>query len=150
RQRELSALVELRLAGLRALVEAGRAAGRAARRARRILERLVARRIELDRELPAAHPGLLQLLETFLRHAVGQLDRRVRVEDPDAPDVHRVDRRFVRDRADDVAGLHAVIVTHGDSIAHAAARRTLVRGTLGPRTFLLARRVEVRIGAPRG
>src|SRR5262245_54927819 len=89
---------------------------------RRLRRRLIARS-DTKRELLAADPRVLQLLVSLVGHAFGQIHCRIRVEDLDAADVHRIDRGFIRDRADDVTGLHAMLVSYRDAIAYAAARR---------------------------
>src|SRR6188768_670652 len=85
----LRGLVEPRaFAELRALVEL-RVARRASRCARRG-GRLLARRSYSDRELLPANPGLLELLISLVRHALGQVHGRTPIEDLDPADVHRV------------------------------------------------------------
>ena len=107
---ELRALVELRVA--RAGVAERAAPGSARRRANLHGSRASVRK---PRSSAAAHKS---------RPACPrEVHGRIPVEDLDPADVHRVDRRLVRDRADDVAGLHAVLVAHRNSIADAAARR---------------------------
>jgi len=68
-----------------------------------------------DTQLLAGDPDFLQELEHVRRHAFGQVDEAVIVVDVDAADVLGVEACFVRDRADDVAGLHAVGVADFDA-----------------------------------
>src|SRR5574337_1034929 len=70
----------------------------------------------LDAQLLLHHPYLLQVLEDFLRHAVGQVDQAVVVADAEAADVLAVQAGLVGDRANDVARLHAVLVADLDAI----------------------------------
>src|SRR5688500_4775877 len=67
-------------------------------------------------ELLPRHPHLLQVLEDMLGHAVWQVDQAVVVEDLDAADVLGIELGFVGDGADDVAGLHAVLVADFDAV----------------------------------
>src|SRR4029077_19479186 len=65
--------------------------------------------------LLARNPHLLQDLEHVRRHAFGQIDESVILADVDAADVLAVQARLVGDRADEVAGLHAVVVADFDA-----------------------------------
>src|SRR5512134_629407 len=76
--------------------------------------------IYTDRQLLSADPDLAKALKHVLRHAGRQAHDRVVVEDLDTADVNGVDTRFVGDRADDVAGLHAVLAAHLDAVADLA------------------------------
>jgi hypothetical protein len=55
---------------------------------------------------------LLQVAKDIPRHSLGKIDEAVVVADVDVPDVTPLEARLVGDRADDVAGLHAVGVAH--------------------------------------
>jgi hypothetical protein len=57
----------------------------------------------------------LEVLEQLLGHAFGQVDQAVVVADVDAADIAAFEVGLVGDRADDVAGLHAVGVTDLDA-----------------------------------
>ena len=126
--------------------------------------RLVAGGIYTDRELLSAHPCLLQLLVN-LRPACPPAARR-------SNDVSKISirpmctesmRRLVRDRADDVARLHAVLVPDRDSITDAAARHRPIEGTfrahsapafgfgveVDPTASLAARGSARAVGGPR-
>src|SRR5690606_26006557 len=90
--------------------------------------------------LPAdAH--LLQVLQQFRRHALGQVHQAEVVADVDAPDVARLELRFVRDRADDVARLHAVAMPDLDPVGdHAYLGAGTARcGSGGSRDLLAPR-----------
>ena len=86
-------------------------------------------------QLLAGHPDFLQVPLDFFGHAFGQIDQAVVVEDFDAADVPAVHLRLVGDGADDVGGLHAMLMADLDAIGlHAGLgspsrpARPLVRG----------------------
>src|SRR5688572_31070305 len=91
--------------------------------------------IHTDRQLLPADPRLAQALLNVLRHSGRQAHERVVIEDLDAADVDGIDTGLVRDRADDVAGLHAVLAADLDPVTDEL--RLFARGTPRP---LLARR----------
>ena len=77
-------------------------------------------------EALSCHPNLLELIQQLLRHAFGEIDQAMVVEDVDATDVLAVDIGLVGDRADDVTRLHLVIVADLDAKAiHARFRRPI-------------------------
>ncbi len=61
-------------------------------------------------------PGTPERLIDVSRHAFGQVDRTVRVMNPDRTDELAIDARLICNRADNVTGLHAVSATDFDSI----------------------------------
>src|SRR6185437_12667232 len=77
----------------------------------------------VDAQLLLHHPYLLQVLEHFLRHAVGQVDQAVVVADAEAADVLAFQPRLVGDRADDIARLHAVLVADLDAVGALSRHR---------------------------
>src|SRR6185437_9576991 len=111
----------------------------------------------VDAQLLLHHPYLLQVLEHFLWHAVGQVDQAVVVADAEAADVLAFQPRLVGDRADDIARLHAVLVADLDAVgalaflggmrAHRAMAELAWRSTVMRRVF--ARRVAGRGGFAR-
>src|SRR6185437_4599191 len=121
----------------------------------------------VDAQLLLHHPYLLQVLEHFLRHAVGQVDQAVVVADAEAADVLAFQPRLVGDRADDIARLHAVLVADLDAVgalaflggmrAHRAMAELAWRSTVMRRVFAwplfggprFARRVAGRGGFAR-
>src|SRR6185503_11436802 len=120
---------------------------------RRALRR-VAAGIYTDRQLLSADPRLAQALMDVLRHSGRQADDRVPIEDLDAADVSGVDACFVRDRADDVAGLNAVLAADLDAVAdelHVLARRPRrpLTAWLGVRPRLAAPALGVQRGTLR-
>ena len=69
-----------------------------------------------DLELLTADPDLLEFLEDILRHAFRQVDKAVVLANHDAADVLAFESHFIRNGADDIAGLHAVRATDFHSI----------------------------------
>jgi hypothetical protein len=65
-----------------------------------------------DPQLLANHAHLLQAAKDIPRHSLGQIDKAVIVTDIDVADVPPLEAGLVGDRADNVAGLHAVGVTY--------------------------------------
>ena len=63
----------------------------------------------------AGYPDFFQVFEDFLRHVFGQVDQAVIALNVDATDVLAVEAGFVGDCADDIAGLHAVVVANLDA-----------------------------------
>src|SRR5579885_3682360 len=70
------------------------------------------RRAPRDAQLPARHAHLLEAAEDLLRHPFRQIDEAVIFTDIDLPDVAALEPRLVGDRTDNVAGLHAMHMTH--------------------------------------
>ena len=60
--------------------------------------------------------NFLQAAKNFLGHAAGQIDEAVIFTDHQPADVAAFDTRFVRNRTDDIRGLHAVHRTDFDAI----------------------------------
>jgi hypothetical protein len=65
-----------------------------------------------DPQLLTNHAYLLQAAKDIPGHSLGQIDKAVIVADIDVPDVTPLEAGLVGDRADDVAGLHAVGVAY--------------------------------------
>jgi hypothetical protein len=65
-----------------------------------------------DPQLLTHHAHFLQVAKDIPRHSLGQIDKAVIVTDIDVPDVTPLEAGLVGDRADDVAGLHAVAVAY--------------------------------------
>src|SRR5687767_11963610 len=55
------------------------------------------------------------MLEDLFRHAHREIDEAVILVDFDTVDVTPLQTRFIRDRTDDVAGLHAMHMAHFDT-----------------------------------
>ena len=86
------------------------------------------------------------MLEDVRRHAFRQVDEAVIVADVDAADVLRIESGFVRDRADDVAGLDAVIVTDFDAERFEAGFPLAARRLVRMRSFFV---VHAKAGTQR-
>ena len=61
-----------------------------------------------DPQFLSSHTYFLQVAKNVLGHAFGQIDEAVIVTDVHLPDVTPFETRLVGDRANNVAGLHAV------------------------------------------
>jgi hypothetical protein len=94
-------------------------------------------------QLAANNTHLLQATENLFRHALGKIDETVILVDIDMPDVSPLEARLIRDRTDNIPGLHAVHVADFDTVrlkrdvARSAA--WLARGALVPVTAVDAR-----------
>jgi len=65
-----------------------------------------------DPQLLPDYPHLLQVAKDIPRHSLGKIDEAVVFANVDVPNVTPLEASLVGDRADDVAGLHAVGVTY--------------------------------------
>ena len=97
----------------------------------------------------------MQLAEGVLGHAFGQVDRAEVVEDLDAADELRRDVALVRDGADDVAGVDAVLAADFDAVADhaglvARAGHRLAFAPVAEATTLIGAEAAAAIVAARG
>src|SRR5207342_286090 len=80
-----------------------------------------------DAQLLTGAPDGLEMLHHIDRHARGQVDQAVVLEDLDTADVFALQAGFVGDGTDDVARLHAVVVADFDAESFQAGFRLVRR-----------------------
>jgi hypothetical protein len=97
-------------------------------------------------QLATHNTHFLQAAENLFRHALGKIDEAVILVNIDVPDVAPLEARLIRNRADDISGLHTVCVSDFDTVrlegdvAWRAAR--LARGALVAATTIRAVRAR--------
>ena len=90
-------------------------------------------------QLATHNTHFLQAAENLFGHTLGQIDEAVILVNIDVPDVAPLETRLIRNRADDISGLHTVCVSDFDTVrlegyvawraARLARGRTLVTAT---------------------